>query len=120
MAMKPIILLLYLCAILSATSGQEEFHVTIKRSIFNSNVLIMLCRDGNGQLVVDPTFFKDGETVSLQSAVEGFVFLFRIDRSMEGNYTCGNSSKLNGNFSSPFTLVGKLCISCYFQLKMNK
>ena len=91
------LLFLHIFARLALVSGQQTLNFTVVRSPTNANHLIFLCEsDDDGRQVVNPVFFRDGSILSIPNATSSFV----IDRSLEGDYSCGTADELGNNTST--------------------
>lgn len=94
------IFLLISSLVWSAASGQILFDVTRSNSPSTWNILNLTCENiGSGP----PLFFKGTERVDVPDPTA-----FQIDRSLEGNYTCGVENEFGRSISQQsITIVGE-------------
>jgi hypothetical protein len=110
-------MLVVLIALFSTTpqmfvEGQAGFTLRVIRPLRlnnNPNLIIMECRDSSDDtLVLDALYFRNGLQYELPNAmvVNRVGVRFVVDRSSEGNFTCGTGEE-SFRSSPPITIIGK-------------
>ena len=108
--MKCLLLLAFIGTMwVSSTQGQRgDFVLRFSRRIQNlPNRILMECRDSfDDTLVPEPSFFRNGLPFSLPNIrdIPGFGVRFDVDRTTEGNFTCGEEGRTS---TPPMTIVSK-------------
>lgn len=107
MAVAALLLVLISTILLASALGQRSYDLTFRRLPNDINRILLVCVDAsNGELVLDASFFRNGVlyTFSQGAVIPRLGVRFVVDRSSEGNFTCGEVGRTR---SPGQTIVGE-------------